>query len=216
MSIKIDLRIFLFGVLFLLTKQIEMYAILMIFALIHELGHLCAGVILGFKPESIKINPFGFQVSFKTRVEDYNKHVKKGNELCLKKIIIASAGPLVNLFIVLICLLIHKDLIISKEIIIYSNLLLAIFNLLPIYPLDGGRILKQIIHILKGKKEAHKIVNTISKITVIALTIMISIVILYIHNIALIIIISYLWYLVIKNQREYELYLKINRVDELC
>ncbi len=40
MSIKIDLKIFLFVILFWLTSQIEIYAILMIFALIHELGHL--------------------------------------------------------------------------------------------------------------------------------------------------------------------------------
>ncbi len=40
MSIKIDLKIFLFVILFWLTSQIELYAVLMIFALIHELGHL--------------------------------------------------------------------------------------------------------------------------------------------------------------------------------
>ena len=104
MSIKIDLKIFLFGVLFLLTNQIEIYAVIMIFALLHELGHLCAGLALGFKPKSMEINPFGFQIEFKTKIEDYNKKIKKGNELCLKKIVTALAAPLVNLFIVMICL----------------------------------------------------------------------------------------------------------------
>ena len=40
MSIKIDLKIFLFAILFWLTSQIKIYAVLMIFALIHELAHL--------------------------------------------------------------------------------------------------------------------------------------------------------------------------------
>lgn len=208
MSIKIDLRIFLFGVLFFLTKQIEIYAILMFFALLHELGHLCAGIALGLKPKALEINPMGFSISFKANVEDYNQKIKYGNEMCLKRIVIALAGPMVNIFIVLICFFLNHELVISKENIIYSNILLAIFNLLPIYPLDGGRILKEIIYIYKGKKEAYKNVNTISKITIVLLTIAFSIIILYVHNIALIFILSYLWYLVIKSEKEYKLYIK--------
>lgn len=208
MSIKIDLRIFLFGVLFFLTKQIEIYAILMFFALLHELGHLCAGLALGLKPKALEINPMGFSISFRTNVEDYNQKIKYGNEMCLKRIVIALAGPIVNIFIVLICLFLNHELVIPKENIIYSNILLAIFNLLPIYPLDGGRILKEVIYIYKGKKEAYKNVNTISKITIVLLTIVFSIIILYIHNIALIFILSYLWYLVIKCEKEYKLYIR--------
>ena len=97
---------------------------------------------------------------------------------------------------------------IPKETIIYSNLLLAIFNLLPIYPLDGGRILKEVIHIFKGSKVAYQKSNLISFVTVIVLTIMVSISILYIHNIAFLLILIYLWYLVIKSQKEYEIYEK--------
>lgn len=214
MNIKIDLRIFLFGILFFLTKQIETYAILMIFAFLHELGHLCAGLVLGLKPESIGVNPLGFKISFQTQIEDYNQKVKCGNELCLKRIVIALAGPMFNILIAVICIFINTQLIISKEIIVYSNLLLAIFNLLPIYPLDGGRIVKEIIHIYKGKKDAYKKVNTVSKVTVIFFTIMVSIIILYIHNIALIFILAYLWYLVLKNERNYKIYMRTLKILE--
>lgn len=208
MSIKIDLRIFLFGILFFLTRQIEIYATIMIFAFLHELGHLCAGLILGFKPKSMKMTPFGFQITFKNQVEDNRQKIKPYKELCIQKIIIYLAGPMINLFLILICLLWKTQFIIPKETIIYSNLLLAIFNLLPIYPLDGGRILREVIHIFRGRKVAYQKSNLISFITVILLTIITSILILYIHNIAFLIILVYLWYLVIKNQKEYEVYEK--------
>lgn len=208
MSIKIDLRIFLFGILFFLTRQIEIYATIMFFAFLHEIGHLCAGLILGFKPKSMKMTPFGFQIAFKTCVEDDNPKKMQENELCIKKIVIYLAGPMINLFLILVCLLWRTKLILPKETMVYSNILLAIFNLLPIYPLDGGRILREVVHIFRGRKIAYQKSNLISFITVIILTMLTSILILYIHNIAFLIILAYLWYLVIKNQKEYEAYEK--------
>lgn len=208
MSIKIDLRIFLFGILFFLTRQIEMYATIMFFALLHEVGHLCTGLALGFKPRTMQMTPFGFQITFKTCLADDNQKKGQIRELCIKKIVIYLAGPIMNIFIIFLCLLWNTKLMLPRETIIYSNLLLAIFNLLPIYPLDGGRILKEVIHIFKGRKIAYQKSNLISFITVIILTMMTSILILYIHNVAFLIILVYLWYLVIKNQKEYEAYEK--------
>lgn len=46
MHIKIDLKIFLFALIFLLMKKIEMYALIMMFALIHEFGHIIMAIIL--------------------------------------------------------------------------------------------------------------------------------------------------------------------------
>lgn len=118
--------------------------------------------------------------------------------------IISLAGPIVNIFIVVIASILPNELLISKQTIIYANLLLAIFNLLPIYPLDGGRILKEIVTIQRGREKAYDIINKASKITVILLTFVTSIAILYIHNISFIIILAYLWYLVLKNERMYK------------
>lgn len=191
--------------------KIELYILLMIFAFLHELGHLLAGLLLGFKPKNIKVNPLGFHITFKTKIENCNRNLENKlyrNKAHLNKIVIFLAGPTVNFFFMLLCLFIEKDFIISKETIFYSNLILAIFNLLPIYPLDGGRILQEIIHIFLGKKVAQEKIKNISFITVIILTIFISILILYVHNITFLLILAYLWYLVIKNKKEYNIYTK--------
>ena len=76
MQIKIDLKIFLFLLIFVITRQIKIYAILMLFALIHELGHLVTGLILGLKIEEISVVPVGFSIRFKTESKDYNKKIK--------------------------------------------------------------------------------------------------------------------------------------------
>ena len=54
--------------MFLITSQIEIYALIMIFALIHELGHLTCGVLLGFEADTLKIMPLGFSIEFKINV----------------------------------------------------------------------------------------------------------------------------------------------------
>lgn len=106
---------------------------------------------------------------------------------------------------ILMCICLPNALVAQGAQVIYANLLLAIFNLLPIYPLDGGRILQEIIHIQKGRQKAYEITNYVAKVTIVFLTIITSIVILYIHNIAFIIIIAYLWYLVIKHDKIYRI-----------
>ena len=203
MSIKIDLKIFLFALIYIITKQIKIYAILMLFAFVHELGHLIIGMLLGFK--SINITPYGLQIEFKVLCEEYNRKVNKGTILCVKRAIIALAGPLTNIAIIFFTLLITKGNMEKSLIIIYSNALIGIFNFIPIYPLDGGRIIKEILHIKFGLQKSRDYINKISNITVVILTAISSIVILYIHNIAILIIITYLWYLVVLENQKYKL-----------
>lgn len=203
MRFRIDLKIFVFLIVFYFTKQIELYSTIMIFAIIHELGHLVSGLILGMKPEKIEIMPVGISISFKIKPQEYNKKIKKGNILEIKKILVAFAGPLTNFLIILIAMKLKFELI-KTTTIIYTNLLILIFNLIPIYPLDGGRILKGILHINIGKTKAEKYINNISLITTIIITAIFSILILYMKNIAILFIDIYLWYLVIKENLKYK------------
>lgn len=197
MRFRIDLKIFLFLIIFYITKQIEIYAIMIGFAILHELGHLFMGLLLGLKPEKIDLIPMGLAVSFKVNISDFNKKKKRGNVEVLKEIFIAIAGPVVNLIILILAQIFVKDEML-KNLIIYANLLIFMFNLLPIYPLDGGRILNGILHIFVGKREAMKLSYNISMIITIIVTAIASIGILYYKNIAIFFIVMYLWVIVLK------------------
>lgn len=215
MQIKVNLKVFLFLIIFIITRQIKIYAILMLFALIHELGHVFMGIILGFKIESISIIPTGFTVKFKADCENYNVKIKEGNLLSVKKILIAIAGPLVNVIITLIAMCYYKItqnlyiLNIPVDLVIYSNILIFIFNSMPIYPLDGGRILKETVHIFKGIYQSYIVTNKVSNIMVIILTILSSILILMYKNIAILLMIIYLWILVINENKKFSTRMKI-------
>lgn len=210
MSIKVNLKIFLFAILFYFTKQIQIYAMLMIFAIIHEFGHLICGLVLGLKPKSLKIMPLGFAIEFKISTQQYNKKIMQGNILELKKLAISLAGPITNFIIVLICLVLKSKVDVGY--IIYSNILIGLFNLLPIYPLDGGRCIKSIMYILKGKKISMKYTNEISNLCIVILTAMSSILIYYYKNIAILFIIMYLWGLVINENKKYNTKMRLYKV----
>ena len=207
MVLKIDLKIFIFFVLFYLTKQIKLYATIMVLCIIHELGHVVMGLIMGLKIEKIEIMPLGLSVSFKLNIDDYNKKIKKGNILQLKKIAIAGAGPLTNLIMLLIVLYTNINLkIVSNEVLAYANILIMLFNLLPIYPLDGGRILKELLHIFEGSIKSKAYIRKVSKAVMILITMIASIAVMYLKNIAIFFIVVYLWIVVIRENRKNNIY----------
>lgn len=214
MRFRIDLKIFAFIIIFIITRQIEIYTVMLFFAIIHELSHMLVGIMLGFKPEKIELNPLGLSLAFKPNYDDYNLKIRNANAFEIKKIIVSLAGPILNLAIAtLVGIFASRSIMVNT--IFYANLLIAMFNLLPVFPLDGGRVLKGILHIIYGKWKAKKLVNDISFAVTVVLTAISSIAVFYYKNFAIVAIIAYLWILVLKAdsiyRKELILYNAINK-----
>lgn len=101
------------------------YFTLIIF--IHELGHSCMGLLLGIKLNRIEIYPYG----------GLSKLEYKINIKLLKELLVLISGPMIQL--IFTYLVYYFKLDVEDYFFSYSKFIL-IFNLLPIYPLDGGRI----------------------------------------------------------------------------
>ena len=193
MKIRIDLKILIFLALFYFTNQIEIYLIIMFFCMIHECGHIVMGLILKMKTEKLEIMPCGLSISFKENPDDIKMN--------LKKIFVALAGPIVSIGLIILYTYVEPTHI-SRQIAIYSNLLILLFNLIPIYPLDGGRIIMGILYIKLGAIKSEKIINRISNITMIFITVISSIAIYYFKNIGIFLICIFLWIITIRENNK--------------
>lgn len=114
---------------------------------VHEISHLIAAYKLGFKPNKFSFSPFGATIAFDCGLSDSDSFV------------VASAGPLSN---VLLCPLIMALWWVYPVSYVFTypvckmSLGLALFNLLPIFPLDGGRI---ILSVCSNKLKSLKILK---------------------------------------------------------
>ncbi len=193
MKIRIDLKILIFLIIFYLTKQLKIYLIVMFFAFLHEIGHIIAGTFLKMKLDKIEIMPFGLSAAFYTNFDD--------KKFKIKEIVLALAGPVTSLFLAILCNYINFTYITTQE-AVYANLLILFFNLIPLYPLDGGRIMKGIIYTKMGIIQTENIMNKISSITMILITIISSIAVYYYKNIAIFLVCIFLWSVVLQEKND--------------
>lgn len=111
--------------------------------LVHELAHSYLAMRYGVNIESITLFLFGGVSSMEEMPRDPGQEAK-----------MASAGPLTSLLIGGVCLLIYGYIIAPNSalsanpvfltiwILGAMNIILGIFNLLPAFPMDGGRVLR--------------------------------------------------------------------------
>ena len=184
MKIEINLKIILLGILFLVLRQFDLYLIFLIFIVAHEMAHLAVGMLMGLRPKVFSINPLGMAVEF------YSFKERK----VYKKIATYLAGPIMNLGLAIIFAVVPMENGLREK-IVYTNLVLAIFNLMPILPLDGGKILKEILVKSVGNKNAAIFMNKLTQVILVVITVLYSIFILQMKNFAIFLLIVYLWYL---------------------
>lgn len=122
--------------------------------LLHEFSHYLFAKKLGYRCTKITLYPSGALLSGDT------------DEFTFKdEIIISLAGPLCNILLVIICVFlwwIFPEVFNYTADFVVANLSLALFNLLPIFPLDGGRCLLAILSTKLERKSASKISKQIT------------------------------------------------------
>ena len=129
--------------------------------LLHEVGHALVARRFGIRTVEIVMFPIG-------GVSRPERQPKPFEELW-----VSLAGPVVNLVLAGILLgwvAMHSKILILQELrqpsdanllqrIAFGNLLLGLFNLLPAYPMDGGRILRAFLALHRPYEDATRIAS---------------------------------------------------------
>jgi stage IV sporulation protein FB len=111
---------------------------LCVLVFIHELGHVAAAWSYGWRIESVELLPIG----------GVAKTDEWGTVPAREEIVVALAGPFQHIWMILFSLLAYRMGWWSEAWTTYfieANLFIALFNLVPIYPLDGGRVLQAVL-----------------------------------------------------------------------
>lgn len=111
--------------------------------LIHELGHFLTASCLGIKTDKICLYPYGGISKFNSKINISRK----------EEWLILLMGPIFQLIFYFFCYLVIDNNYL-KETLTNYNIFLLYFNLLPIFPLDGGRIIFLIMSYFKSYKKS--------------------------------------------------------------
>ena len=140
-----------------LTATYKIFIIISVLIIIHELGHFIFAKIFGIETDKIYIYPLG-------GISKFNMPL---NTSPYKEFLILIMGPIFQNIAYFILLTIFND----KNLILQYHIGILTFNLLPIYPLDGGKLLHLIFTKFIPYKFSFKVVIVISYITTIILLI---------------------------------------------
>lgn len=140
--------------------------------ILHEFGHALSARKYGVKTLDILISPIGGLA-----------RLERLPEKPIQELIVAIAGPLVNVvigaLIFIVMYVIYQDfsfLSIQDNVdtlsnpksffglLIYTNAVLFLFNLIPAFPMDGGRILRALLTMKLGRVRGTQIASVIGRV----------------------------------------------------
>ena len=135
----INISIFIFAVppVLLFTGWLDEYAVAFFSIAVHEIVHIAVARLYGCNTGEIRITPVGFSVSIHDR--DCSRR---------ESLAIYSAGPASNLLLFTAASLaayVFPAFESQLHLVSVTNIFLAVFNLIPAFPLDGGRILLDLL-----------------------------------------------------------------------
>ena len=134
MKFKVSYLTYIYLLLMLLSglfKELLAFIVIIIF---HELGHLIIIRLLGYKAISITLYPFGGSIKINKPINSNIHH----------DLFISGAGIFNQLILLLIINQFKSSYFI--DLIKYHNYLIIFINLIPIYPLDGYKMLNSLLN----------------------------------------------------------------------
>jgi Zn-dependent protease len=151
------------------TAQDAVYGVLFILVLfacvvLHEFGHIWAARRYGIRTPDVTLLPIGGVASMERMPE------KPGQE-----IVVALAGPAVNAVIALVLIVVLGLRLDPTQMsvetlhtsfwaqVAVANVILLVFNLVPAFPMDGGRVLRALLAIWLGFGPATKVAARIGQ-----------------------------------------------------
>ncbi|WP_029354816.1 site-2 protease family protein [Bosea sp. 117] len=152
-------------------EGVAFVALLFLCVLLHEFGHIFAARRYGVKTPEVTLWPFGGIASLERIPE------KPSEEL-----VVAIAGPAVNVVIALVLIAIlggttgveHLQDIENPQVgllakLAGANIFLVVFNLIPAFPMDGGRVLRALLAMRMGHAQATQTAASIGQALAIGL-----------------------------------------------
>lgn len=197
--VQIDLLIIPVFLAAMVGKLLVAYSMTLGFIICHELGHIAAGVVCRAELSRFRLLPVGVNAT----IDDF--HCSKS-----QKLLIYFSGPLVNVVFAIIIYCVHTWKVPAEGLLnvdimlaITINLWLAIFNLIPIPPLDGGRIAIELLSDKVGLFRAKRIMNLFSLFfSIMIICIGIVVLIKSRYNGSLVLIGVYIIFLLRKSKKE--------------
>jgi stage IV sporulation protein FB len=170
----------LFGAFLFYFNFGSLFAAYVLTIILHELGHAYVAKKLGYQLNSIKLMPYGTELSVKTQINNFKDDL-----------LISLAGPFVNLVLIILTLALwwlFPTIYIYTELFFIANLISLLFNLLPVFPLDGGRVVLNLLSRKINRESAYKIMQTFGSVVAILFFLMFLVSAFYKLNITFFII----------------------------
>lgn len=149
MKITIHPLFFVFGIYFAFTGKVFLFLTFALTALVHEYGHAACAERLGYKMNKISLMPYGAVVN--GAIDGISSR---------DEVFVALSGPFLNIgvcvFFAALWWLVPETYAYT-DVIVFSNMSVAALNLVPAYPLDGGRVLCALLSRKIGYKNALKV-----------------------------------------------------------
>ncbi|MEH7463749.1 M50 family metallopeptidase [Bacillus thuringiensis] len=137
------------------TARFKEVLILFFIVFIHELGHAIAAAHFKWRIKQIQLLPFG-------GVAELDEH---GNKPLKEEMLVIIAGPVQHVWMIAAAYLLYTVGWMGENFynfFLWNNMTILFFNLLPIWPLDGGKIVLNILSHRFPFLQAHNIMMRIS------------------------------------------------------